>query len=285
MPLNSTIVGASTNTLTHEVDERWLMAYAAGLSDQNPLYLDTKAHAVLAHPLFPVCLEWPVQLEARQIDGFASMTREEAARAVHASHDLQLYRPIRAGDTLVTQGTYVRVQRIRPGAASTIRLDTRDKATGELIARTHQVGIHRGVAVEGEDRASEDVPAPPPTPHLKDALREDIDVPAGAAHIYTECARIWNPIHTDRAVALAAGLPDIILHGTATMALAVSRIVNRYADGDPSRVKRLGGRLAAMVLMPSTLQLETAWDDGVVAYQARNGSGELAISDGFVCLQ
>ena len=27
--------------------------------------------------------------------------------------------------------------------------------------------------------------------------------------MYTECARIWNPIHTDRAVALAAGLPDI----------------------------------------------------------------------------
>ena len=69
------------------------------------------------------------------------------------------------------------------------------------------------------------------------------------------------------------------------MALAVSRIVNRYADGDPSRVKRLGGRLAAMVLMPSTLQLETACEDGVVAYQARNGGGELAISDGFVCLQ
>ena len=219
MPLNSTIVGASTNALTHEVDARWLMAYAAGLGDQNPLYMDTEAQTVVAHPLFPVCLEWPVQLDARQLDGFGAMTQQEAARAVHATHDLQLHRPIRAGDTVVTQGTYVRVQGIRPGAASTIRLDTRDQKTGELIARTHQVAIYRGVAMEGEDRAAEEVPAAPTLPHLQDALREDIEVPASAAHVYTECARIWNPIHTDRAVALAAGLPDIILHGTATMAL------------------------------------------------------------------
>jgi len=27
--------------------------------------------------------------------------------------------------------------------------------------------------------------------------------------VYTECARIWNPIHTDAAVAKAAGLPAI----------------------------------------------------------------------------
>ena len=47
-------------------------------------------------------------------------------------------------------------------------------------------------------------------------------VSATAAHVYTEGARIWNPIHTDAAVAARAGLPGIILHGTATLALAVS---------------------------------------------------------------
>ena len=50
--------------------------------------------------------------------------------------------------------------------------------------------------------------------------RNEIRVPigAGAAHVYTECARIWNPIHTDTAVTAKAGLPGIILHGTATLA-------------------------------------------------------------------
>lgn len=285
MPLNSSLVGASTNALTHEVDARWLMAYAAGLGDDNPVYRDTvQAGPVVAHPMFAACVEWPVQLEARRMDAHGSITPAESARGVHATHDLRLYRPIRAGETVVTQGRIIRVQGVRPGAASTMRLDTRHAATGELIARTHQVGIYRDVAVEGGDRAAEDVPAPPAAPPLEAPLLEEIAVPAGAAHVYTECARIWNPIHTDRAVALEAGLPDIILHGTATMALAVSRIVDRYADGDPARVKRLGGRFAAMVLMPSTLQLETAHADGTVAYQVRNGAGDLAIRGGYVCL-
>ena len=63
----------------------------------------------------------------------------------------------------------------------------------------------------------------------------EIPVPAGAAHTYTECARIWNPIHTDKAVALAAGLPDIILHGTANLALGVSAVIGLRADDRPER--------------------------------------------------
>src|SRR4029077_6419959 len=56
-----------------------------------------------------------------------------------------------------------------------------------------------------------------------DGWSTEVAISPTLAHVYTECARIWNPIHTDRAVARAAGLPDIILHGTATLALAVSR--------------------------------------------------------------
>src|SRR5215831_17990681 len=53
----------------------------------------------------------------------------------------------------------------------------------------------------------------------------ELPVAPTLAHVYSECARIWNAIHTDRAAALAAGLPDIILHGTATLALAVSAVL------------------------------------------------------------
>ncbi len=112
----------------------------------------------------------------------------------------------------------------------------------------------------------------------------DIDVPAGTAHTYTECARIWNPIHTDRAVALSAGLPDIILHGTATLALAVSHIVDEFAGGEPAKVSRLGGRFSAMVLMPSTIRLQAQRNDDTVFYQVITEDGQVAISNGFVVL-
>ena len=60
MPLHTDVVGKTTEPISHTVDARWIMAYAAGIGDFNPRYLDTQAGTVSAHPLFPVCLEWPV---------------------------------------------------------------------------------------------------------------------------------------------------------------------------------------------------------------------------------
>jgi len=112
-------------------------------------------------------------------------------------------------------------------------------------------------------------------------------VGAGCAHTYTECARIWNPIHTDRQFAQNAGLADIILHGTATMALAVSQLVEQFTQGQPHRVTRIGGRFAAMVFMPSTLKLQSsnisAQPDGsqMVSYNVVTAENTSAISHGF----
>jgi len=282
VPFNSAVVGQSTRAFIHSVDARWIMAYAAGLGDPNDKYLDTAAHHVIAHPLFPVCLEWPVILECFNLPGTETVTSEERSRNVHASHDLQIFRPIRADEQLTTTATVVGLTKIKPGAAQTIRLDTTDE-NDELVCRTYQLGIKRGVDIIGEPQVDEEMPAFPELVGGED-WRIAIPIANGAAHIYTECARIWNPVHTDRAVALAAGLPDIILHGTATMALAVSRIVERYLDADPSRVVRLGGRFSAMVLMPSTIELVVHADrDRVISYSVFTHDGQRAISQGFLC--
>lgn len=283
MPLGTTMVGASTQPITHDVDARWIMSYAAGLDDRNPHYLDTQAGTVVAHPVFPVCLEWPVILSSRHLPGYEASTPAESGRGVHAAHDLHLFRPIRAGERLTTHATVIGLRRIKPGAASTTRLDTLDES-GALVCRTYQLGISRDVDVIG---AAKDVEQAPDTPQLRnvstDVRRFSIPVAAGAAHVYTECARIWNPIHTDRRVALAAGLPDIILHGTATMALAVSRLVDHYLNADPTRVRRLGGRFTAMVLMPSTLTLEVMGNEGdTLFFRVVTENGQVAFSQGFL---
>jgi len=286
MPLSTRMVGASTDAITHSVDNRWLMAYAAGINDLNPRYMDPQAHGLVAHPVFPVCLEWPVILTSRKLPGYETVTPAESARGVHASHDLHIYRPIRAGDRLTTQATVIGLKAIKPGAAQMTRLDTVDQH-GVLVARTYQLGISRGVEVTGAPAEAE---SPPPLPQPGKTVGEErsfsIQVPAGAAHVYTECARIFNPIHTDRAVALAAGLPDIILHGTATMALAVTRLVDEYLGGDPTRVRRLGGRFSAMVLMPSTLRLAVSGESsGTLFYTVYTQDGEAAFSQGFLCFE
>ena len=69
MPLNTSTVGGQSREFDHQVDARWVMAYAAALNDLLPAYMDTAAGSVSAHPLFPVCLEWPAILDCVNIPG------------------------------------------------------------------------------------------------------------------------------------------------------------------------------------------------------------------------
>jgi acyl dehydratase len=102
-----------------------------------------------------------------------------------------------------------------------------------------------------------------------------VAVAATAAHVYTECARIWNPIHTDPDYARGAGLPGIILHGTATLALSVSRLAEK-------RVRRVRCRFAGMVLMPSTLSVHAGKEGTSIAFETRNERNEPVIERGWI---
>ena len=193
MPLSTAIVGEATEPFSHHVDARWIMAYAAGLGDLNPRMMDTANHApVIAHPLFPVSLEWPVVLAAARLPGSETATMEERARGVHAAHDLHLHRPIRAGETLVTTARVVGLEMRRPGAAQMTLLETRDEH-GAIVSTTWQLGITRGVEIAGEPRWTA---TPPALPTDEGTMASDLSLPLtvfpGMGQIYTECARIWN---------------------------------------------------------------------------------------------
>jgi acyl dehydratase len=253
--LPSSTVGHAIEPLVHEVDARWLMAYAAGVGDDSPRYFDTGDPAgIVAHPLFPVCLEWPAVLELRR-QLSTVLPPAERLRGVHATHDLTLHRPIVPGDVLTTTARVVSVEPRSPGAYEVVRLDSVD-ATGAPVATTYMGSIFVGVEVDGAPAAIDE---PPPAPTDADPTSDErcVDVALGAtaAHTYTECARIWNPIHTDVAVARAAGLPSIILHGTASLARAVS-----WAVEPGTAVARVAGRFGAPVPLPSTVALAASSD-------------------------
>jgi acyl dehydratase len=285
MPITTDIVGQQTRVIEHDVDARWLMAYAAGLEDCNSLYLDTSKGTVIGHPVFPVCLEWPAILAARELKGSESVTPEESARGVHADHDLHIYKPIEAGETYSTRATVTSLKAIKPGAAQMTRLDTID-SKGEMVARTWQLGISRGVPISGADTVSEEAPALPDLASAASTSQQfQIPVREGAANIYTECAHIWNPIHSDKAFALAAGLPDIILHGTATLALGITCLVDEFLEGDSRRVRRLGGRFVGMVFMPTTLIVEVnRLSDDLIGFTINDSNGQVVFNQGFLVI-
>lgn len=289
MAIPTDLAGTGVDAVEHRVDERWTMAYAASLGETSSRYFDTTStDGVVAHPLFAVCPEWPVIVAGREEMERAGVPLAEVRTGVHATHDTTIHRLIRPGDVLSTSMKTVGVVNIKPGAMSTVRLETVD-AQGLPVATTSQNGIYLGVPTDGPDRPD---PAPPPPiegiERVGDPIEFPVDIAAGAAHSYTECARIWNPIHTDKAVAIAAGLPDIILHGTANLAHGVSTVVRTTGEGRPELVRRITCRFAAMVRMPSIITVRiwsenrTADGNRTVPFEVLNQDGSPAVKDGLM---
>jgi acyl dehydratase len=265
--LSTSMVGLEVGPAIHAIDARWLMAYAAATGVDDARYFDTaSAQGPLAHPLFAVCYEWPLALAVRD----RAIGPAIAPLGVHATHALTIHRLPRAGDTLHTTARVIGAEPRRAGTLVTVRFSTRD-AAGDAVTTTEYGSVYRGVALSGAAAA---VPPGPPRDAAPVAWQEVVDIAAGAAHLYTECARIWNPIHTDITVARAAGLPGLILHGTATLALAVSRVPARDAAGDGRRVRAVRGRFTGMVSMPSTLTVRGhAGGDDTIAFDALAADG------------
>src|SRR5260370_38335515 len=179
MPLESSIVGIAGAPMVSVIDSRWTMAYAAALGDAFPCYMDTVG-GVIAHPMFPVCFEWPVLLAMRaQFERSTSLTRDEAMRGVHATHDTVLYRAIRPPERLTTQLTVAGVERRKPGAYMVTRLDTVDEA-GKPGCASWYGAIYRAVEVKGPDAPAKLAPSPSePIVEEGEPLMEcQIDVPA-----------------------------------------------------------------------------------------------------------
>jgi acyl dehydratase len=172
-------------------------------------------------------------------------------------------------------------------------------AAGALVTTTHYGSIYRGVACEGTAENSPEISSTAPAEPGRDAnggvwgalpgppniskWQQRVPISAQLAHVYTECARIWNPIHTDIAVARAAGLPGLILHGTATLALAVSQVVARELGGDPALVRGVAARFTGMVPMPSFVTVRGYESHtGDVHFDAIDAAGRPVLGRGVV---
>ncbi|HEY7294018.1 MAG TPA: MaoC/PaaZ C-terminal domain-containing protein [Dehalococcoidia bacterium] len=286
MPISTTLAGRMLGPRSVLLSARRIMAFAAGTADRNPRYLDDTGAPPLAPPLLSVHLEWPLLVAVRGELSGASVA--EMRRGVHASHDVTFHRLPRAGETLRTTATVVALERRPSGAGMLTRLDTVD-AAGASVFTTYNGGVYRGVELDGEPRRL-DAPPPSPAATAEGGWTAAIDVPWNAAHVYTECAEIWNPIHTERSVALAAGLPDIILHGTATLGFAAQTIVDRACDGDPTRLLRLIARFGAMVFLDTELTMRTgapvSCETGIaIGYRVETADGAPTIRDGVAVLR
>jgi acyl dehydratase len=294
MPCDSRIVGSRVGPFEYDVDQFWTMAYAAGLGDSNPRYLDSlRFGQLIAHPVFPVCLATRARWQMEPLFLEAGLTPEESIRSVHVTQDMTIHRPIHPPERLTVNATVSAMERRKSGTYLLTSYEI-SGSDGAPVATVHWGRMWRGVGMTGEVRSLRDLPQRPATAAIAGEQRKEIRMPISptAAVVYTACARADNPVnfHTDTASAQRSRLPQPILMGVATLGMSVSSIIDSEAGGDPERVQRICARFGSMVFMPSVVTLrigvhEHGLGANAVPFEIVNPDGSRAIRDGLVILR
>ena len=313
MPIPASAIGnacATPRSAPTIVDTRWLLAYAAAIGDgDNPRYMSVVGPAVrrptfdfhtsgmqgdgvMAHPVFVWAVEWPMLWRTSALLRPQEGTCEEGLedgekyRALHYSEEIIIHRPIAANDEILTECSVCAIRRHKRGTFVQYRFEHRLADTGERLCTSWNGTFWPGVHVSADqDRGNlmgrsewtikDRLPMELPYQDESTPAMDSIQIPIGThlGIIYSECSRIWNPIHSDPAAAAATGLEGPVLHGTATLAKCVSALVRRFtSDNDPSLVQRVSVRqFDAPVMMPSLLTVD------VVKVEPLQSSSSLAI--------
>jgi acyl dehydratase len=221
--------------------------------------------------------------------GAAQIPTEHAVRLVHASQDMWFHRPLRPGDRLRTRVATHSRRVSRFGTSLGLEV-TADDDDGRPVFSFLTTVFVKGWS-DGEDRG------PEPPGHKLDRSARQRPLAEATVHVaddqprrYADASGDHNPIHLDPAVAEAAGLPGVVLHGLCTLAMCSRVLIEAVTDGDPAPLRRLAVRFSEPVL-PGDDLVVALYDGGVdesglraVPFEARV-RGSLAAKDGLALFE
>ena len=285
-PIRADGVGAIVGRREVRITTRMTMAYAAGIGAIDAMYLDDLRPGGVVAPLpYITALEWPVLTSTDYLTAIGRDAPSAFDGLLHAFQDTRFARPVRPGMRVLVVGQIVEIIATAAGALVVCRIRTSDQSDDALVAESWYGSLYRHTAVDGRPAALFARPVLRSAPSLLDEEANKsfvINIPREKAHVYTECAQIWNPIHTERSYAISAGLPDIILHGTCTWAMTLQGLASRTKSGPPELpFRRFGARFSRMVVPGSAISVEySTCEEGYVSFVVRNASGDIALSYG-----
>ena len=286
MHIDSSTVGTRLSPYTTAVGARQTTNYAAAVGETAACYFDdTASGGVIAHPVFPVAVTWPVTLHLDRYLQDPRFPLELMAMQVHYSEHIALHRPIRPGQALTVAGTVAAVLPHRAGTRVVMRYEAAGD-DGRPVFTEHIGALLRGVACTGDGRSLPGMPIEAPAPPDQPLLWEQaVTIDPSLPYIYDGCSDIVFPIHTSPAFARSVGLPGIILQGTATLAMAVRELLGHETGVHPSAVTEVACRFTGMVLPGSRisvrLQRRSETDDRVILdFDVTDGTGRPVMRKG-----
>jgi acyl dehydratase len=290
MKISSEYVGTPLKPYQKRVSWRDTMTYAAAIHDYNPLYFDdTREGGIIAPPMFTVAATWPILQNLPQYLSIEDFPHEILLTQVHYSEHLIFHRPIKPDETLMIQGKIKAMLPHRAGTHMVVRFDAIDQHKKPVFTE-HTGAMMRGIQCRDDGKGSEVLPNIPARGNDHRFLWENkISIDPLLPFIYDGCSRIFFPIHISKKFARQVGLPDIILQGTATLALAVRELINREGKGNPFKLKEIYCRFTGMVFPGSEIKLKAygsfpGENTGAIYFNVLNAEGKKAISKGYARL-
>lgn len=278
MALNPATIGRRYRSAAEWVRTEHIAAYAEATNDLNPAYEGAEACApplLAVRPLWDVC--------KRVV--FDPEVGVDMLRLVHGEQDMIFHDVLRPWDLIAARSEILGVESKASGEV--LWVGQRLMRDGECVTEVRSAYFIRAATPAV---SSPRPPAAPPAAAPQIIYQRSFEIDADQPHRYAAASLDGNPIHTDDAVARAAGLPGIILHGVCTMALTGREVVNAVGGGDPRRLRRLKVRFARMVL-PGDVLTTRIWDvdevDGLrtVGVETVNAQGQAVISQGIAELR
>ncbi len=266
-------IGTPGDPVEFEVTQERLAAYAAATNDA----IAAHASGELASPVFAI-------VPAFQAAGIATMQvvpGELLGAILHGEQDFHYHRPIEPGMTLSTTATPIGMRQRSSGVTVITLAETRDQG-GELCVEQYMTTFVRGA--QGVEDIGDEAPS-----HGFDGSLRDREPDAEVAQTYdadqtfryAEASGDPMQIHLDEKFAKSVGLPGIIIHGLCTMAFTSVAAIEHACPEDPTRLKRLAVRFAAIALPEQTITTRI-WDtgDGAFSYETTSDAGAVVIKDG-----
>ncbi|MFX0210638.1 MAG: MaoC/PaaZ C-terminal domain-containing protein [Candidatus Hodarchaeota archaeon] len=273
--LDPKIVGRTYEGSIETVVPERTMAFAKATNEVNPRYYESDENRLAIPPLFPVTM---------LVDPMKQIAMDDTLnldifRMVHGEQEIYYHRPLRPWDKIKTK---VELNSIDVKEAGDILWAKIAGHSQEELVFEMRAGMFFRKPRKGERSKKKEESV-----EREILFSKDMKVTSDQSVRYAAVSGDENPIHVDKDVAMAVGLPDIILHGLCSLAFATQAVVDELAEGDPTKVKQIKVRFSKPVLMDSTLTTE-GWlvdeDDTskTIAFETKNENGEAVLKLGLI---
>ena len=278
--INSKFVGTRLKPYHYSVLARHLSNYSASIQDENDIYYNTEKE-LIAHPIFPARISWQIIAQINQfLDNEIPETIFE--HMVHQWEYLEIHRLPRADDELIIHGEFVALHPHKLGVRIVLKFDYFD-SQNQLIISEFVGAILFAVKCSEKGNSSIPLPAIARIEETVPLWVEKIPISKLASYIYDGCNDIVYPIHTDRKFVRVKGLPDIILQGTATLAMSISLLIKKELDNDPRNVKVVSAKFTDIVVPPNQLSVRLLKRNGnQIYFDVSEKTGKFVIKGGYL---